>query len=290
LNKDITDMLKRKIEETLRKWKSSENKKPLVLKGCRQCGKTYSVMKFAKENYENVVYVNFMTNEKYNSAFSGSLEVDDIITGLSALTSSTTFRPGNTCIVFDEIQESPRARTSLKSFCIDGRYDVIATGSLLGVRGYGKHKDSKASVPVGYETIVTMYPLDFEEFLWANGMPENIIALVKKSLDDIAPVQEAVHIKMAELILKYTVVGGMPEVVQTFVNTHDMGQVRALQTNIVAGYEEDMVKYANDQDKSRIRECFESIPKQLSKENKKFQYSAVKKGARPRILSQAYNG
>lgn len=279
-------MLKRKIEEELIAWKNDSNRKPLVIKGCRQCGKTFIVQKFAEENYANVVYLNFMQDSDYALAFEGSKRVDDIVMNLSAMIPQSQFVANETCIIIDEIQECPAARTALKFFKMDGRYDIIATGSLLGVKGYGERRNSsgnessKTSIPVGYETIIDMYPLDFEEFLWANGISEAIIGKLSECLDSIQPVPEAIHQKMRQLILQYTVVGGMPSVVNTFVNTHNMGRVLAEQRGIVAEYEEDMVKYASDADKPRIRECFESIPRQLSKEYKKFQYSTIRKGAK----------
>lgn len=279
-------MLKRKIEEELIAWKNDSNRKPLVIKGCRQCGKTFIVQKFAEENYANVVYLNFMQDSDYALAFEGSKRVDDIVMNLSAIIPQSKFVPGETCIIIDEIQECPAARTALKFLKMDGRYDIIATGLLLGVKGYGERRNSsgnessKTSIPVGYETIIDMYPLDFEEFLWANGISEAIIGKLTACLDSIQPVPEAIHQKMRQLILQYTVVGGMPSVVNTFVNTHNMGRVLAEQRGIVAEYEEDMRKYASDADKPRIRECFESIPRQLSKEYKKFQYSTIRKGAK----------
>lgn len=279
-------MLKRKIEEELIAWKNDSNRKPLVIKGCRQCGKTFIVQKFAEENYANVVYLNFMQDSDYALAFEGSKRVDDIVMNLSAMIPQSQFVANETCIIIDEIQECPAARTALKFFKMDGRYDIIATGSLLGVKGYGERRNSsgnessKTSIPVGYETIIDMYPLDFEEFLWANGISEAIIGKLTECLDSIQPVPEAIHQKMRQLILQYTVVGGMPSVVNTFVNTHNMGRVLTEQRGIVTEYEEDMVKYASDTDKPRIRECFESIPRQLSKEYKKFQYSTIRKGAK----------
>ncbi len=273
-------MLNRKIYNTLKEWKLSDNKKPLVIKGCRQCGKTFSVLHFAKENYRHVVYVNFVQAPDYALAFKDSKLVDDITMNISAMSANATFVPGETCIVLDEIQECPEARTALKFFQIDGRFDVIATGSLLGVKGYGQKRGSKASVPVGYETIVNMYPLDFEEFLWANGINGQIIDKIRECMHGVTPVPEALHLRMKQLILQYTIVGGMPEAVNTFIATHDIGQVQSIQRAIINEYEDDMVKYADDADKPRIRECFESIPRQLSKENKKFQYSVVRKGGK----------
>ena len=153
---------------------------------------------------------------------------------------------------------------------------MIGTGSLLGVKGYGKEPKS---IPVGYETVVDMFPLDFEEFLWANEVSPAVIGMLKHALDTATPVPEALHKRMRELMLQYTVVGGMPDAVQTFVDTRQMDRVLQIQRDIVRSYEDDMVKYAEKKDKAIIRQCFESIPKQLSKENKKFQYSVVKKGA-----------
>lgn len=270
-------MLKRKMEQTLIEWKNTEKHKPLIVKGCRQCGKTFSVLDFARKNYKNVVYLNFFENPDYASVFAGSLEIDNIVMMLSALLGrEAVFEAGETVLVLDEIQDCPEARTALKFFRIDGRYDVIGTGSLLGVKGYGKEPKS---IPVGSETVIDMYPLDFEEFLWANGIAQPVIELLKKHLETEAPVPEALHNRMKQLLLQYVVVGGMPDVVQTFVNSKQMSDVLRIQRDIVRSYEDDMVKYAEKKDKSRIKECFQSIPKQLSKENKKFQYSLVKKGS-----------
>lgn len=270
-------MLKRKMEQKLIDWKNTENHKPLIIKGCRQCGKTFSVLDFAKKNYKHVVYLNFFENPDYASVFSGSLEVNTIVMMLSALLGSeAVFESGNTVLVLDEIQECPEARTALKFFRTDGRYDVIGTGSLLGVKGYGKEPKS---VPVGSETVIDMYPLDFEEFLWANGITSPVIDMLRQCLQKEVPVPEALHNRMKQLLLQYTVVGGMPDAVQTFVNTKQMDEVLQIQRDIIRSYEDDMVKYAEKKDKSKIKECFQSIPKQLSKENKKFQYSVVKKGS-----------
>ena len=258
-------------------WKNTPNRKPLIIKGCRQCGKTYSVLDFAKKNYTHVVYLNFFQNPDYASVFAGSLEIDHIVMMLSALLGKeAVFKPGETVLVLDEIQDCPEARTALKFFRDDGRYDVIGTGSLLGVKGYGKEPKS---VPVGAETVIDMYPLDFEEFLWANGIEVPVIEMLKKHLEEESPVPEALHNRLRQLMLQYAVVGGMPDAVQTFVDTKQMDEVLSIQRDIVRSYEDDMVKYADKKDKSRIKECFQSIPKQLAKENKKFQYSVVRKGS-----------
>ena len=278
-------MLKRKIETYLSDWKKSDNKKPLVIKGVRQCGKTYIVKTFANDNYENVVYMNFILEPDKKSAFAGNLDVETIILNLSALIPGSRFVSGKTCIILDEIQECKEARTALKSFDMDGRFDVIATGSLLGVEGYGKRKDKdknkgEDSVPVGYETLVEMYPLDFEEFLWANGIGTNVIETVRACFENETVVPEGIHKAMMELLYRYIIVGGLPEVVNCYLETKNVELIYEKQRTLIAEYEEDMVKYAEDSDKPHIRECFESIPRQLAKENKKFQYSVVKKGGR----------
>ena len=276
-------MLKRKIETYLADWKQSQDRKPLVIKGIRQCGKTYIVQKFARENYDSVVYMNFILEPDKKSAFTGNIDVDTIILNLSALIQGSRFIEGKTCIILDEIQECKEARTALKSFHIDGRFDVIATGSLLGVKGYGQTKKEdigQDSVPVGYETVIDMYPLDFEEFLWANGISPAVIDFVKSCFENEQVVPEGVHKTMMELLYRYVIVGGLPEVVNCFLETKNIELIYKLQRNLIDEYEEDMVKYAGDADKPHIRECFESIPKQLAKENKKFQYSVVKKGGR----------
>ena len=277
-------MLKRRIEQTLIEWKEDANHNPLILKGCRQCGKTFSVLSFARNNYKHVVYLNFFENSDYAAAFAGSLQIDHITMMLSALLGNdAVFVPGETVLILDEIQECPEARTALKFFKLDGRYDVIGTGSLLGVRGYGK---APRSIPVGYETVVEMFPLDFEEFLWANGISDAMITMLKTCLETKAPVPDAIHNRMKQLLLQYTVTGGMPEAVQNFIDTKNMYKVLQIQKDIVRSYEDDMVKYAAPEDKPFIKESFQSIPRQLSKENKKFQYSVIRKGS----TSSRYRG
>lgn len=280
-------MLERKIKRNFEEWKNNENRKPLIIKGVRQCGKTTSVMEFAKENYKNVVYLNFFKNQRLSSAFKKSLEIDDITMNLSSLLGNEIkFEANNTVLIFDEIQECPEAHTSLKFFKLDGRYDVIATGSLLGVRGYGDDDKTPKSYPVGFEHTITMYPMDFEEFLWANGIKEDIIEYLKKCLKDETPVSDAIHLRMNELLHQYAVVGGMPEVVQEFIDTKNLSNVLSLQRELVEAFKKDMIKYASKKDKPNIRECFESIPNQLAKEYKKFQYKTIRNGAR----SSQYEG
>lgn len=270
-------MLKRRIGQRLKEWKDTAGHNPVIIKGCRQCGKTFSVLDFAKKSYGNVVYINFFETPAYSSIFSGSLAVDDLTVYMSAvLGSDAKFVPNDTCIILDELQECPNARTALKFFKIDGRYDVICTGSLLGLDGY---RSGARSVPVGYETIINMYPLDFGEFLWACGINDNVTALLKNCLKNEIPVPEPVHEKMRELLLRYVAIGGMPAVVSAYLESGDMNTVLQMQRDIIGGYEDDMVKYASTADKGRIRDCFRSIPAQLAKEYKKFQYSGVRKGA-----------
>ena len=278
-------MFRRKIEQVLLDWKKNKDKMPIVIKGCRQCGKTFSVLDFARKNYGNVVYLDFFLNPQYKSIFDDSLEIDNILVNISTLLPNVRIVPGDTCFVFDEIQDCPRARTSLKFFKIDGRFDVICTGSLLGVSGYRSQDtedDRFAPVPVGYEKIVEMYPMDFEEWLWANGIQEAVFRKLEDCLSSLVPVPEVIHRRMTQLLQQYVIVGGMPRAVTTFMETHNIQEVVSVQNAIIEGYKTDMLKYAPQPDKPRIRECFESIPKQLSRENKKFAYAQVRANGRGR--------
>lgn len=221
-------MLKRKIEDQFVKWKMAARRKPLIVRGVRQCGKTFSVTAFAESNYENVVYINFVKQEGLKLAFKDAKDVDTILMNISAAMRGVKFVPGKTCIILDEIQDCKDARTALKFFKMDGRYDIIGTGSLLGVKGYGDEKKNKekeektASVPVGYEKIIDMYPLDFEEFLWANGISDAIIDEIKKHFKEETPVPDGLHVPLNDLFRKYAVVGGMPEAVNTFLETNNI--------------------------------------------------------------------
>ena len=283
-------MYRRKIEQTLKNWKKKKGHKPLVIKGCRQCGKTSSVMDFARKNYQHVICLNFHEHKEYKAFFAGALDVDTLIMTISAGIRDARFVPGKTCLVLDEIHDCPNARAALKFFKLDGRYDVICTGSLLGVNGYKtkeeQAEEDNASIPVGFEQIVTMYPMDFEEWLWANGLTQQHIDYLRECLQNEIPVNEGIHQRLRDLLLRYTVVGGMPEAVSTFLETNNMNDVLDVQRAIIDTYKADMLKYALQEDKSRIRECFESIPAQLAKENKKFQYSVIRKGGR----SSQYRG
>lgn len=271
-------MLKRKITEQMKIWRKNPHRNPLVIKGVRQCGKTFSVQEFAHAGWEHVVSIDFFQNPEYGLAFAGSLDIDTIVLQLTAmLGTKAVFEPGKTVLVLDEIQDCPDARTALKFFKQDGRFDVIATGSLLGVHGYG---NPPKSIPVGYEDVLEMHPLDFEEFLWANGVSGEVISLLRESLQKRTAVPAGLHERMKNLFLQYAVIGGMPAVVERTLETRSMAIALKMQRSICSAYSEDMVKYASRADKSRIRECFLSIPKQLAKENKKFQYSAIRSGGR----------
>ena len=279
-------MYKRKIENILQSWLDDASHKPLVVKGVRQCGKTSSVMDFAQKHFKNVIYLDFHEHSEYKKFFTPNLEVDAIVMRITAAMPDAEIEAGKTCFVFDEIQDCPRARGSLKYFHLDGRYEVICTGSLLGVNGYKtpneKAEEEAASIPVGFEDIVNMYPMDFEEWLWVNGIKDLHFDYLKKHLNNETPVEEALHDRFRELLLQYTIVGGMPEVVTAFMETKQIGKVLSVQRRIIDDYKADMVKYAATADKSRIRECFESIPAQLAREYKKFSYTAVRKGGRGR--------
>lgn len=268
-------MLKRKIYNTLLEWKSNPERKPVIIKGCRQCGKTFAVLEFAKANYKHVLYINFLEDKQVGQIFAESLNAQHIITGLSALYGSQVpLISHDTCIIFDEIQQCPDARAALKFLSIDGRFDVLCTGSLLGVSGY---VSQVSSIPVGYEHIVDMYPLDFEEWLWANGISDEVIDVLRNALNTKTAIPVAIHNRMRQLMLQYVVIGGMPEAVADFMSHKDFARVLKIQKRIVSDYKDDIVKYAMQEDKALIRECFQSIPLQLSKENKKFQYSLVRK-------------
>lgn len=283
-------MFKRKIDEVLLEWKQSTDKKPIVIKGCRQCGKTSSVLAFAKKHYPHVIYLDFHEHREYKAFFAGALDVDTLVFNISLNLPNSRFVEGKTVLIFDEVQDCPNARSSLKFFKLDGRYDVICTGSLLGVNGYKTAQEQKeeqeASIPVGFEEIIEMYPMDFEEWLWANGIQQQHLDYLRQCFEQETPVSQAVHQRMRELLLKYVIVGGMPEVVATFMKTNDMQRVIKRQHSIIETYKSDMIKYARIEDKTRIRECFDSIPAQLARENKKFVYSIIQPNAR----SKQYRG
>lgn len=267
-------MLKRKIEEKLIEWKKNKDKSCLIIKGARQVGKTFIVDKFAKENYEYYTYINFIENPEYNEIFEGSLNVDNLIKQMSIRVENAQIEPYKTLIFLDEIQMCPKARTALKFFATDKRFDVIASGSLLGIN----YKEVP-SFPVGYVEHLEMYSLDFEEFLWANKISENSIEDLKSYFINREMIPNAIHTKMMELFREYIIVGGMPRVVTEFINTKNFSKVIKLQRSIILDYEDDISKYADNTGKARAKACFESIPRQLAKVYKKFQYSVVEKNS-----------
>ena len=277
-------MLERKITKILLDWKNNTiiKKKALVIKGLRQIGKTFIVKQFAKDNYENQIYINFKNNDDLKSVFEENLNVDRILIDLSAKMPNIKLIPYKTIIIFDEIQECANARASIKAFVEDGRYDIIATGSLLGIKGYNKKKGK--GVPTGSEHIIYMYPLDFEEFLWAKGISKDVINYLKECFNNKEQISKAVHESMIRYFKEYICVGGLPEAVNIFLKTGDMNQVYNEQRDILEEYKDDFGKHldANENEEvdkfllARIEEVFDSIPSQLAKENKKFQYSKIK--------------
>ncbi|MEG1150376.1 MAG: AAA family ATPase, partial [Bacilli bacterium] len=263
-------MLKRKITSDLLKWKENPEKVPLIVKGARQVGKTYIIDAFAKENYEYYTYINFVENPGYTTIFDGDLDAETLIKQISLRVDNAQLIPNKTLIFFDEIQNCPNARAALKFLAIDKRFDIIASGSLLGIN----YKEVP-SYPVGYVEHIEMNSLDFEEFLWASGVKESSIDDIKEYFEKVKTVPLAMHEKMLELFKEYIVVGGMPRVVNEFINTHNFANVLKLQRGIVSDYLDDIAKYALNSEKAKARECFLSIPKQLAKDYKKFQYSIV---------------
>ena len=280
-------MFKRKILKEFENWKiSGGKKKALVVKGMRQIGKTSSVLEFARSHYENVVYINFKENENAKKVFEGDLNVSRITIDLSALFPNAHFVENKTVIIFDEIQECANARASIKPFMEDGRYDVICTGSLLGIKGYNRKKGK--GVPTGFERIIYMKPMDFEEFLWAKGIDENVIEYLKNCYEKKEPVSEATHNAMLRYFKEYLCVGGLPYVVSRFVETNDMNVVWQEQQDILEEYKDDFGKHLDENENEeidrtllgRINRVFDSIPAQLAKENNKFVYSQLEKKGR----------
>lgn len=266
---------RRKIDSALLAWKHSHDHLPLVVTGLRQCGKTHSVLKFAREHYKHVVYANFIKTPALTQAFVSTLDVDRITWMMSALLPEPIhFEPGNTVFVFDELQQCPQARTALKFFKIDGRYDVIAIAPWLEADA------ATASIPVGYETHRTMRALDFEEFLWANNFPQEAIALLRESFRSQQPVPEPLLTRLHELFLQYVVVGGLPAVVKTFLVTHNIDRVRQCQQDLLNDCRCSLIQAAHGSDKVRVRECFDALARQLIKTNSKFQYAMLRQGAR----------
>ena len=270
-------MLERKIEAELAHWKARPDKMCLLLGGARQVGKTFSVRRFGRDNYENVIELNFEKNPAYRQAFEGSLEVDDILARISLVYPGARFKPGKTLLFLDEVQSCPGARTALKFLTEDGRYDVVATGSLLGIR----YKE-ESSLPVGYVDHLEMHSLDFEEYLWARGYSREAVSMLASYVGRDDPVPDAVHDSMMGMLREHIVVGGMPKAVQTFIDTHNFAEVLRVQRGILEDYRGDIAKYAEGAEKAKARARFDSIPRQLARDYKKFSYAVVqpKSGAR----------
>lgn len=273
--------MKRKIEKDLIEWKDNHDKKCLLVKGARQVGKTYIIDKFARENYKYYTYINFDENPAYKTIFDGDLDVDTLMKQISLRVPRAQLEPQETILFLDEIQNCPRARTALKFLALDGRFDVVASGSMLGI-----HYKDVPSYPVGYVDYLDMYSMDFEEFLWANGVKESSVEDIREYFEKREPVPVAMHDKMMELFREYIVVGGMPRVVLEFVNTHNFAKVFKLQKGILSDYTDDIAKYAEGAEKTKARACFLSIPKHLAKDYKKFRYSLVE----PRATYRKYGG
>lgn len=278
-------MFKRKIEKELIEWKKnlSFNKKAFVLKGLRQVGKTYIVRKFAEENYKNVVYINFKLDAEIKMCFKDNLNVDILIMNLSSKINNVLFVPFETVIILDEIQECSAARSAIKAFVEDGRFDIIATGSLLGIKGY--NRKYSGGVAVGYEHTCYMKAMDFEEFLWAKGVSDEVISYLKNCFNEKIQISEAIHTSMIRYFREYICVGGMPSVVKVFVFTNDMNQVKKEQRDIIESYKDDFAKHLDENESeklniellAKINKVFNSIPSQLAKENKKFMISKIDK-------------
>ena len=267
--------LKRKIDEYLLEWKKNEERLPLIIKGARQVGKTESINHFAEQNYSNIVSINFVLEPKYKTILSDGYAVEDIIKNISMIDTSKRFIAGDTVIIFDELQEFPDIATALKSFRIDGRFDVICSGSLLGINYRKIHSNS-----VGYKTDYEMFSMDFEEFLWAKGYSEKHIEDILKHMQTGTPFSETELSVYKKLFLEYCVLGGMPAVVKVYIERNLFTDTLEIQRQIQMDYEEDIRKYAEGLDQTKIVSVYRNVPVQLAKENKKFQYSKVSKGGR----------
>lgn len=265
-------MLRRKVVSRLEKWHDSGCKKALILTGARQVGKTTTVREFAQRYYEHFVEVNFVKRPVAAQAFGGDLDTRTIITNLSAM-GFGPFVEGRTLVFFDEIQECPNARTAIKFLVEEHQYDYIESGSLLGI-----NYKPVSSYPVGYEEEISVYPLDFEEFLWAKGITENIISLLRKSYETETEVPEFIHDQISQYYRQYLIVGGMPEVVQTFVTTPDFGAVLKVQRSILTTYRADITHYAGNS-QVLVKRIFDAIPSELGKQDKRFVLSDLEIGA-----------
>lgn len=282
-------MIKRKMYKYLINWKQKKDKSALIIKGARQVGKSYLVREFGRNEYEGYIEINFLKNPLYKNIFKGDLSAEEIFKRLSAYIPNLKIIPFKTLLFLDEIQVCAEARTAVKFLVEDGSVDVISSGSLLGLsylEDDDKNVTEPTSLPVGYEEQITMYSLDFEEFLWAKGYNDDAIAYLKDFYINNKEVSKELNDKYLELFREFMIVGGMPEVVQTFIDTNNFQEASKIQGKILADYQDDISKHAKGQEKIKVRQCYDSIPKQLAKEYKKFQYSVVEKGK----TSKKYGG
>lgn len=270
-------LLKRKIDVFLDNWKKNPERKPLVVKGARQVGKTESVRAFGKANYESVIEINFVLQKKFRAIFDAGYEVDTIIKNISLLEPSWRFIPHKTLIFFDELQKCPDCATSLKAFCMDGRYDVICSGSLMGI--YYEEIESNA---VGYKEDYEMFSMDFEEFLWAKGYRQGQIEDLYRHMVELKPFSQLEMETMTDIFRDYMTIGGMPEVVKKYINNGHFGGTLELQRQLLKDYEEDITKYAKHTDKAKVLAVYKHISTFLAKDNKKYQITKIAKGARNR--------
>lgn len=270
-------LLKRKIDHYLIEWKSNSNHMPLIVKGARQIGKTESIRHFAKRNYKSVIEINFALQKQYKDIFDNGFEVDTIIRNITLHNTELQIIPGNTLIFFDELQDCPNCATSLKAFNQDGRYDVICSGSLMGIN-YQEIESNSVGNKEDYE----MHSMDFEEFLWAKGYSEEFIDDLLRHMLEITPLSNTEFHVVMEAFREYMVIGGMPAIVNTFVTQNNYSGTLKMQKQLLLDYEEDITKYAAGLDKAKILNIYRKIPVFLGKDNKKFQISKVAKGARNR--------
>ena len=270
-------MLKRKIDKYLEEWKSSIDKKPLIVKGARQVGKTASIRYFGEKYYNNIVEINFALQPKYKQIFADGYEVDSIIKNITLLNPTLVFVPHETLLFFDELQEYPDCATSLKSFKQDGRYDVICSGSLMGL--YYQQIESNS---VGYKTDYEMYSLDFEEFLWAKGYDEHFINDLYQHMVELKPLSNMQMDVLGGLFSDYMILGGMPEVVNRYIESGQFSGLLQLQRQLLQDYEEDITKYASGFDKAKVLAVYRHITTFLAAENKRFQVTKIARGARNR--------
>lgn len=270
-------LLKRKIDKYLTDWKNRPDRKPLIIKGARQIGKTRSVEWFASQNYASVIEINFIEQKKYREIFNDGFEVDAILKNISLLNPELKFIPGNTIFFFDELQACPNCATSLKFFKLDGRFDVICSGSLMGI-SYNEIESNS----VGYKEDYEMHSMDFEEFLWAMGYNDEFTADLLSQMLDVRPLSELQMDTLMSLFRDYVIIGGMPEVVSTYVRNKNFSGTLDIQRQLLKDYEEDITKYVEGLDKAKVKAVYNHISTFLAKENKRFQITKIARNARNR--------